>query len=158
MMVMGAVAMTRRLLMVAGVGAALGAAPVAVDAALVRLKTGAAEDDIVAALREARALALSRGHPVRVLVDERMRTISVEGGRWRKLPDGVTLAGPPANRGGQGVIAFAADGSSGGGQIVVGWRDWAVSVLVDGASGQVRRVRASVFRPAGASARPGNAG
>lgn len=146
MMAMGASVIARRLLLVAGMGAALGAVPAAVDAALVRLKTGAAEDDIVAALHEARALALSRRQPVRVLVDERMRSISVEGGRWRKVPDGVTLAGPPANRGGQGVIVFAADGSSSGGQIVVGWRDRAVSVLVDGASGHVRRVRARTSR------------
>lgn len=132
----------RRWLMVGVAGAVLGIAPMAVDAARTRLKAGAAEDDVVTALREARALALSRGQPVRVRVDEQMRSVWVEGGHWRKLPEGVSLAGPRADRDGQGVIVFAADGTSSGGQIVLSWRGRAVSVLVDGASGAVRRVRA----------------
>lgn len=132
----------RRWLLIGLAGAILGSGPTAVDTALVRLKTGAAEDDVAAALREARALALARGQPVRVQVDERLRSIWVEGGRWRRLPDGVSLAGPPADRDGRGMIVFAPDGSSSGGQIVVSWRDRAVSLLVDGASGRVRRVRA----------------
>lgn len=149
----------RRWLMVGVIGAALGATPMAVDAALVRMKAGAAEDDVVAALREARALALSRGQPVRVRVDEQMRSVWVEGGHWRKLPEGVSLAGPRADRDGQGVIVFAPDGTSGGGQIVVSWRDRAVSVLVDGPSGGVRRVRAAASpMPAAAGARRGSAG
>lgn len=141
----------RRWLAIGIIGAVLGAAPAAVDAAIARLKAGAAEDDVVAALREARALAVTRGQPVRVRVDEQMRSIWVEGGHWRKLPDGVSLAGPRADRDGQGVILFAPDGSSSGGQIVVSWRGRAVSVLVDGASGGVRRVRAGVPERAGRS-------
>lgn len=151
----------RRWLMVGIAGAALGATPMAVDAALVRLKAGTAEDGVVAALREARALAVSRGKPVRVRVDEQMRSVWVEGGHWRKLPDGVSLAGPRADRDGQGIIVFAPDGSSSGGQIVVSWRGRAVSVLVDGASGGVRRVRAGegvLSRPPGAGDRRGSAG
>lgn len=151
----------RRWLVAGAIGAALGAAPMAVDAALVRLKAGAAEDDVVAALREARALAVSRGKSVRVRVDEQMRSIWVEGGHWRRLPDGVSLAGPRADRDGQGAIIFGPDGTSSGGQIVVSWRGRAVSVLVDGTSGGVRRVRAAVGAspmPAGADGRRGSAG
>lgn len=132
----------RRWLMVGVAGAALGAAPAAVDAALVRLKAGAAEDSVVAALREARALALARKQPVRVAVDEDLRAIWVEGGHWRKVPDGVSLAGPRPDRQGRGAITFAPDGSSSGGQVVVWWRGRAVSVLVDQRTGTVRRVRA----------------
>lgn len=151
----------RRWLMVGVIGAVLGMVPMAVDAALVRLKAGAAEDDVVDALREARALAVSRGKLVRVRVDEQMRSVWVEGGHWHRLPDGVSLAGPRADRDGQGVIAFAPDGTSSGGQIVVSWRGRAVSVLVDEASGGVRRVRAGAGaapRPAGADGRRGSAG
>lgn len=148
----------RRWLLVGLTGAALGAGPAAVDATLVHFKAGSAEDSVVAALREARALALTRGHPVRVLVDETMRSISVEGGHWRKLPDGVSLAGPKADRDGQGVIVFGADGSASGGQVVLSWRGRAVSVLVDGDSGRVRRVRAERVTAPGAGGRPGSAG
>lgn len=153
----------RRWLVVGVVGTVLGVTPMAVDAAMMRLKAGTAEDDVVAALREARALALSRGQPVRVRVDEQMRSVWVEGGHWRKLPDGVSLAGPRANRDGQGVIVFGPDGTSSGGQIVVSWRGRAVSVLVDGASGGVRRVRAGqgfepLARPQAAGERRGSAG
>lgn len=137
----------RRWLLIGVAGAALGAGPTAMDATLVRLKAGAAEEDVAAALREARALAVSRGRPVQVRVDERLRSVWVEGGHWRRLPEGVSLAGPPAGRDGQGVIVFVPDGSSSGGQIVLSWRDRAVSLLVDGPSGTVRRVRAGPFRP-----------
>lgn len=155
---MAGIMVMRRWLLVGLAGAALGAGPTAVDATLVRLKAGVAEDNVVAALREARALALARGRPVRVVVDEQMRSVWVEGGHWRKLPDGVSLAGPRADRDGQGVIVFAADGSSDGGQIVVSWRGRAVSVLVDGGSGRVRRVRADDSIRPGEAGRPGNAG
>ncbi len=147
-----------RWLAVGILGGALGAAPAVVDAALVRLKAGAAEDSVVAALHEARALAQSRGRPVRVIVDERMRTIAVEGGTWRRLPDGVSLAGPRPDRDGQGIIIFAADGSSSGGQVVVWWRDQAASVLVDALSGGVRRVRAAAPTMPDAGGRRGSAG
>lgn len=140
---MGRIAALRRWLAIGVAGAILGAAPAAVDAALTRLKAGSAEDDVMAALREARALAVTRRQTVRVRVDEQMRSIWVEGGHWRRLPAGVSLAGPRADRDGQGVIVFAPDGTSSGGQIVVSWRGRAVSVLVDGPSGGVRRVRAA---------------
>lgn len=148
----------RRWLLVGLAGAVLGAGPAAVDATLARLKAGSAEDSVVAALREARSLALARGQPVRVLVDEDLRSIWVEGGRWHKLPDGVSLAGPKADRNGQGAIIFSPDGSASGGQVVVSWRGRAVSVLVDGSSGRVRRVRANDAIAPPAFGRPGSAG
>lgn len=132
----------RRWLAVALAGATLGAAPSAVDATLVRFKAGAASDDVVSALKEARALALARGQPVRVLVDEQLRSVSVEGGHWRKLPAGVSLAGPKPDRNGQGVITFQPDGSSSGGQVVVSWRERAVSVVVEAVGGHIRRLPA----------------
>jgi general secretion pathway protein H len=124
------------------VGGALGVAPAAVDATLVRLKAGVASDDVVAAMKEARALARARNQAVQVVVDEQLRSVSVEGGHWRKLPDGVTLAGPKPDRSGRGIITFWPDGSSSGGQVVVSWRDRAVSVVIEVEDGYPRRVPA----------------
>ncbi|MCR6630753.1 MAG: GspH/FimT family pseudopilin [Magnetospirillum sp.] len=132
----------RRWIAVGLLGGALGASPAALDAALVRIKAGVASDEVAAAMKEARALAQSRGQPVRLRVDEGMRSLWVEGGHWRKLPDGVTLAGPKPDGDGLGTILFRPDGSSSGGQVVVGWRRRAVSVLVEPEDSRVRRVSA----------------
>lgn len=152
----------RRWLLIGVAGVVLGSGPTAMDATLARLKAGAAEEDVAAALREARALALSRARPVQVRVDERLRSVWVEGGHWRRLPEGVSLAGPPAGRDGQGVIVFDPDGSSSGGQIVLSWRGRAVSLLVDARTGTVRRVRAGPLRaavtPSDAGDRPESGG
>lgn len=90
------------------------------------------------ALNEGRALAVGRARMVRVVVDESLRSISVEGGRWRKLPAGIALAGPR-----QGAIVFGPDGSSTGGQVVVSQNSRAVLVLVDQPTGRVRRIEAA---------------
>ncbi|HLO75949.1 MAG TPA: GspH/FimT family pseudopilin [Magnetospirillum sp.] len=155
---MPALVSLRHWVMVVLAGSALGAGPLAYQVGLVTFKAWWAEDSVVAALREARALARSRGQPVRVLVDEEMRSVWVEGGHWRKLPDGVSLAGPRADADGRGAIVFRPDGTSGGGQIVVSWRGRAVSVMVDGDSGRLRRVRAGSPMPQAEGARLGSAG
>ena len=77
-----------------------------------------------------------------MLVDERNRTVAVEGGRWRKLPEGISLAGPAPGRDGQAVVVFNPDGSSGGGQLVVAVGGRAVSLVVDADTGRVRRIDA----------------
>jgi hypothetical protein len=123
-------------------GAFLGGAPAAWDAGLTRFKAGGASDDVISAMKEARAMALTRGQPVKVRVDEGLRSVWVEGGSWHKLPEGVSMAGPPRSRDGEGAITFLPDGSSSGGQVVVSWRGRAISVLVGSQDGRVRRVAA----------------
>jgi Tfp pilus assembly protein FimT len=104
--------------------------------------TQRASDDVGAILAEARNLAVARTQSVRVMVDERNRSISVEGGSWRKLPAGIALAGPPPGRDGQAVVMFRPDGSSEGGQLVVSMPGRAVSLLIDKADGRIRRIEA----------------
>lgn len=139
---MGRVDVVWRWVAIGLAGAVLGATPAAWDAGLVRVKAGGGADDVALAMKEARSLAVARGQPVRVRVDETLRSVWVEGGSWRKLPDGVAMAGPPAGRDGQAGITFLPDGSSTGGQVVVSWRGHAVSVLVGRQDGRVRRVAA----------------
>lgn len=105
--------------------------------------TTSAADDVVAALKEGRALALGRSRVVRVEVEEDLRSISVEGGRWRKLSPGIALSGPKREINGKGIIMFRADGSSTGGQVVVSLHGRAVSILVDTETGRIRRVEAA---------------
>ncbi|MBC7951988.1 MAG: hypothetical protein H7Z12_09265 [Rhodospirillaceae bacterium] len=119
-------------------GVVIGVVPPYMDQAMARYHARSAADDVVDALNEGRALAVGRTRMVRVVVDENLRSISVEGGRWRKLPSGIALAGPK-----QGTIIFRPDGSSTGGQVMVSQHSRAVLVLVDGPSGRVRRVEAA---------------
>lgn len=100
-----------------------------------------ASDEVVEVFAEARQLAIGRARPVPVVVDERNRSVSIEGGSWRKLPVGIALAGPKPDRDGRAMLIFNPDGSSGGGQLVVSARDRAVSLLLD-ESGQIRRIEA----------------
>lgn len=99
-----------------------------------------ASDEIVEVLGEARRLAIGRARPVPVVVDEHNRSVSVEGGSWRKLPAGTALAGPAPDRDGRAMLVFNPDGSSSGGQVVVSARGSAVSLLLDADSGRVRRM------------------
>lgn len=126
------------------VGVTIGVMPPYLTTAVARYYAGSASDDVVDALREARALAATRGQPVHVIVDEDLRAVSVEGGSWRKLPSGVSLAGPKPDHTGRGFILFRPDGSSSGGQVVIFSHGSAVSVLVERADGRVRRIRAGV--------------
>ncbi|MBC7908303.1 MAG: hypothetical protein H7Y60_16370 [Rhodospirillaceae bacterium] len=119
-------------------GVMIGVLPPYMDQAVARYHARSAADDLVEALNEGRALAVGRARTVRVVVDEDLRSISVEGGRWRKLSSGIALSGPK-----QGAIIFRPDGSSTGGQVVVSQHSRAVSVLVDTATGRVRRVEAA---------------
>lgn len=119
-------------------GIIIGVVPPYMDQALARYHARSAADDVVDALNEGRALAVGRARMVRVMVDEDLRSISVEGGRWRKLSSGIALSGPK-----QGAIVFRPDGSSSGGQVVVSQHSRAVLVLVDKPSGRVRRVEAA---------------
>lgn len=109
---------------------------------IARYDASRASDDIVEILAEARHLAIGRAQAVPVVVDERNRSVSVEGGSWRKLPTGVALAGPKPDRDGRAVLVFNPDGSSDGGQLVVASRSSAVSLLLDAQSGGVRRFEA----------------
>jgi hypothetical protein len=122
---------------VAMAGILIGVLPPYLNEAVARYQADSASDDLLAAFSEARALAASRKRPVNVVVDERNRAVSVEGGTWRKLPGGIAVAGPES-----GGILFRPDGTSSGGQVVLSRRGLAVSVLVDGPSGKVRRVLA----------------
>lgn len=112
------------------------------EASLVRLRAEAAAEDVVAAVSEARGLAVGRNRVVRLYVDEKARSVEVEGGHYRRLSDDVTLSGPPRGSDGKGVILFHPDGTSSGGQVIVstGSVAWAMSVEVE--TGGVRRVYA----------------
>jgi len=123
--------------MLAVTGIMVGLLPPYLNEAVARYQADSASDDVLDALGEARQLAAGRKRPVKVVVDERNRAVSVEGGSWRKLPDGIAIAGPE-----NGSILFRPDGSSSGGQVVLSRHGRAVSVLVDGPSGKVRRVLA----------------
>ena len=110
--------------------------------ALNRLQADEAADDIVAAMTEARDLAAGRHRTVKVMVDEKAGTIEVEGGRYRSLPAGVALSGPPSGYDGKGIILFHPDGTSDGGQVVASRGDVAWAVSVELLTGQIRRVYA----------------
>lgn len=126
------------LVMVAGVGTAV-LAPPYVQGAVTRFKADLAAEEVVEALAEARDLAARREQPVRVFIDERQRAVAVEGGRWRKLADGVTLGGPRRGPDGRAAILFLPDGTSSGGQVVLSTRESAWALSVDQATGQVRK-------------------
>lgn len=119
-------------------GIMIGVLPPYMDQAMARYHARSAADDVVDALNEGHALAVGRARTVRVMVDEDLRSISVEGGRWRKLSSVIALSGPN-----QGAIVFRPDGSSTGGQVVVSLHGRAVSVLVDKPTGRVRRIEAT---------------
>jgi general secretion pathway protein H len=119
-------------------GAMIGVLPPYMDQAMARYHARSAADDVVDALNEGRAMAVGRARMVRVVVDEDLRSISVEGGRWRKLSSGIALSGPK-----QGAIVFRPDGSSTGGQVVVSQHSRAVSILVDQPTGRVRWIEAA---------------
>lgn len=136
------------LTMLALAGLGVGVLPPYLDGAVAGLRAGWASDDVAAALAEARTLAVTRSRLVQVFVDEHLRSVSVEGGRWRRLSDRIALAGPRPDADGLGVIVFRPDGSSPGGQVVVWSHGRAVLVLVDEQTGLVRRVSAGA-KPAG---------
>ncbi|MBX9635671.1 MAG: hypothetical protein K2X44_11875 [Magnetospirillum sp.] len=131
------------LVMIALAGGMIGVLPPYMDQALARYQARSAADDVADALNEGRALAQGRNKVVRVVVDEELRSISVEGGRWRKLSSGIALAGPKPEANGRAAIIFRSDGSSSGGQVVVSRHGRAESVLVDTVSGRVRRIEAA---------------
>lgn len=106
------------------------------------LDTRRAADEVAAVLTEAGRLAVARTRPVRVTVDERNRTVAVEGGTWRKLAAGIALAGPAPGRDGSAAVTFLPDGTSTGGQVVVSVPGRAVSLVIEREGGRVRRVEA----------------
>lgn len=126
----------------AALGLAFTVAPPFLAEARAGYDTRRASDDIVDVLEEARRLAMTRARPVGVAIDERHRSVSVEGGSWRKLPGGIALAGPAPGRDGRAVVLFHPDGSSDGGQVVVSLPGHAVSLLVGKADGSIRRIEA----------------
>lgn len=130
------------LVALAAVGLAFTVAPPYLAQARSGYDTRRASDEVADVLGEARRLAITRAHRVGVVVDERHRSVSVEGGSWVKLPAGVALAGPPTDRDGRALLLFHPDGSSDGGQVVVSMPGRAVSLMVDKADGRVRRVEA----------------
>ncbi len=123
-------------------GSAVGVLPYGLSL-FTRLMPHLASDDVAEAFKEARSLAMSRHASVLVLINEDQNAVVVEGGRWRKLPRGIALAGPAPERDGPGGILFHPDGSSSGGQVVVSSRGHAVSLVVDRGEGRVRRVEAN---------------
>jgi general secretion pathway protein H len=122
-----------------GLGGAL-AAPPYLRAAFAGFQAEQAADAVIDALAEARALARDRGRVVRVSLSPGARLIEVDGGRWHQVPDGITLSGPPTGADGRASIEFGPDGGSSGGQIVVAARGRVWAVVVDGKTGDVRRI------------------
>ena len=111
--------------------------------ALVRFQADGATEDVVAAIGEARDLAIRRNHIVKLYVDERAPSVEVEGGHYRRLPAAVRLSGPPRGYDGKGIILFHPDGTSDGGQVVVDIGDFAWAISVEELTGQPRRVHAA---------------
>ena len=111
--------------------------------AMTRMRADNAAEQVVDAIAEARALALRLNKPVPVVVDDVADSLEVPGGRFRRLPGSVRMAGPPHGRDGKGVILFQADGSTDGGQVVVASGDTAWAVGVEAVTGRVRRIHAS---------------
>lgn len=122
-------------------GAAV-AAPPYLRAALAGIQGEQAADAVTDALAEARALARERGRTVRVSLSPGARLIEVDGGRWHQVPDGVTLSGPAPGADGRASIEFTPDGRSSGGQFVLASRGRVWAVMVDGKTGDVRRITA----------------
>lgn len=110
-------------------------APPYVKNAMARAEAEGAVDRIVAALAEAHDLAVTRNRAVRVVIDE--SAVSVEGGRWRKLPGGIALTVSSER-----AVMFRPDGSSSGGQVVVSSPGRALLLTIDPLTGRVRRVHA----------------
>jgi hypothetical protein len=111
--------------------------------AMSRMRADSAADQVVDAIAEARALAIHLNKTVPVIVDDVADSLEVQGGRFRRLPGSVRMAGPPAGRDGKGVILFHGDGSCDGGQVVVASGDTAWAVAVESQTGRVRRIHAA---------------
>lgn len=121
--------------------------------AIGRRAPGAAEaaQQVVAALREARAEATRRGAPVRVAFDPVLRRIGRDEPD-QPLPEGVALAVESAaetrDAKGRPAILFFPDGSSSGGVIALsGDRGADFRITVRWLTGQIRR---EVLPPEGA--------
>ncbi|MEW5726267.1 MAG: GspH/FimT family pseudopilin [Pseudomonadota bacterium] len=113
-------------------------APPYVQGALSRMEAERASDAVAAAMAEARGIAMERNRVVRVSVDTGGGGIDVEGGRWRKLPDEVTLSLSPPPRDGRWVIVFHPDGGSSGGRVLVSAQGRAWALVVESLTGRVR--------------------
>lgn len=124
------------------IGLLAAVAPPYVQGALARRHAEQASDAVADALAEARAIALSRNRVVRVTVDAAARTVDVDGGHWRKLPEAVTLSLSPPPQDGRWIIVFHPDGSSSGGQVLVSSDGRAWSLVVEELTGKVRRLHA----------------
>lgn len=131
----------RGLAVLAAVSAAATFGPSYVAQAMARHAAMGASDQVVAALAEGRRLAIGRARPVEVVLDERNRSVVVEGGSWRKLPAGIAMAGPKPDPNGRATLRFNPDGSTDSAQVVVSGRGRAVALLLDQGGG-VRRIEA----------------
>jgi len=112
------------------------------NAARAQWKGDQAAEQVVAALGEARGLAVSRRRDVKVMVDEALGSVEVDNGSYRRLPLGLRVSGPPRGADGKGIIRFHADGSSDGGLVVLAEGDAAWTVAVEPLSGRPRLARA----------------
>jgi len=111
-------------------------------AALAQWRGDQAAEQVVAALGEARGLAVSRRRDVKVMIDEALGSVEVDNGTYRRLPSGLRVSGPPRGADGKGIIWFHGDGSSGGGLVVLAAGDAAWTVAVEPPSGRPRLARA----------------
>lgn len=76
-------------------------------------------------LRRARTASLGRGEVVRFLIDGERRVFSLEGQRWKDIPEEVQVEGEGVAEIRPGVygIVFYPDGSASGGVIDLKWAD-----------------------------------
>ena len=105
------------------------------------LETRAAAGAIAQALRSARAMAIERNRTVEVAIDPVRHLLAPDGGAVKQLaPDMRVSVLPPAltGKGTVKLISFASDGSSSGGQILLGAGKRRLRISVEWLTGQIK--------------------
>lgn len=105
------------------------------------LEARAAAGSIAQSLRAARAQAIATDRNVQVAIDPARHAFAPDGGRAVAISPELTLAvGPPILRGPGTVrlIRFSPDGSSSGGQVLLGTGRHRIGITVEWLTGQVK--------------------
>jgi general secretion pathway protein H len=106
------------------------------------LRLDAAAQDLVAALRLTRAAAIAHNADVALTIDVKRRTFASPAVRARSLPADLNVKlkiAEPEREHSQGGFRFFPDGSSSGGDMVLGLDGREAKICVDWLSGLARR-------------------